>query len=131
MIALRRKKATSVAVSTLVLLMATASKAQQAVTTYHQDSSRTGWNSNESVWTPANVNKNTFGLLHAITLDEQVDAQPLVVPGETITAGQHQGKHDVVYVATEHNTVYAIDASSGLVLLTRNLGPAVPKPENC
>lgn len=108
-----------------------ASTSPQAVTTYHHDNLRTGWNSNETVLTPANVNGTSFGLLHSVTLDQQVDAQPLIVPGETITAGQHQGKHDVVYIETENNTIYSIDASSGLVLLTRNLGPAVPKPENC
>jgi hypothetical protein len=50
-------------------------------------------------------------------LDGQVDSQPLVVPNVTITAGQHQGLHNVVYVATANNTIYAIDASSGVVLL--------------
>jgi len=108
-----------------------ASTSPQAVTTYHNDNLRTGWNSNETVLTPGNVNGTSFGLLHSVTLDEQVDAQPLIVPGVNITAGQHQGKHDVVYVATEKNTIYAIDAATGLVLLSPNLGPAVPKPENC
>jgi hypothetical protein len=89
----------------------------QAVTTYHNDNLRTGWNSNESVLTPTNVNTETFGLLHSVALDAQVDSQPLVVPNVTITAGQYQGLHNVVYVATENNTIYAIDASSGVVLL--------------
>src|SRR5215469_7997706 len=75
-----------------------------AVTTYHNDNRRTGWNSNEVVLTPANVNTTTFGLLHSVALDAQVDSQPLVVPNVTITAGQHQGLHNVVYVATENNT---------------------------
>src|SRR6516165_3940258 len=111
MINIRWKIAVSAAVLILVLLIAgwreapqaSISPVPQAVTTYHYDNLRTGWNSNETVLTTANVNKTTFGLLHSIGLDEQVDAQPLVVPGETITAGQHQGKHDVVYVATENN----------------------------
>ncbi len=103
----------------------------QAVTTYHYDNLRTGWNSNETTLTPNNVNRTQFGLLHSVTLDEQVDAQPLIVFGENITAGQHQGEHDVVYVATENNTIYAIDASSGLVLLSANFGPAVPTPLGC
>src|SRR5690348_1624073 len=87
-----------------------ASKAQ-AVTTYHNDNLRTGWNSNETALTPTNVNATTFGLLHSVTLDAQVDSQPLVVPNVTITAGQYQGLHNVVYIATENNTIYAIDAS--------------------
>lgn len=100
----------------------------QAVTTYHNDNLRTGWNSNETLLTPLNVNSTTFGLLHSVPLDEQVDGQPLVVPGVTITAGQYQGTHDVVYVATENNTVYAIDASSGVILLSPNFGTPVSTP---
>ena len=63
----------------------------------------------------------SFGQLKAAILDEQVDAQPLVVSGLTI-AGQ---THDVVFVVTENNTVYAIDALTGSILQQRNLGPPV------
>ena len=80
--------------------------------------------SNETVLTPANV-KPGFGLLHSVALDDQVDAQPLVVPGVMITAGKYQGTtHDVVYVATENNTVYAIDVHTGTILLNPNFGHA-------
>ena len=81
--------------------------------------------------TPAKVGTPSFGLLRTVMLDDQVDAQPLMMPGVLITAGQFQGPHDVVYVATEHNTVYAIDAHSGTVLLSRNLGPPVAFPLGC
>jgi len=105
---------------------------QISVTTYHYDNNRTGWNSKESILTPANVNKTSFGLLHTVTVDDQVDAQPLVVPGVLITAGQYEGTtHDVVYVATGNNTVYAIDTNSGTILLSRNLGAPVPMPLGC
>jgi hypothetical protein len=104
---------------------------QTAVTTYHYDNYRTGWNQNEPVLTPANVVKGKFGLLHTVPLDDQVDAQPLVVPGVTITAGNYQGLHDVAYVATENNTVYAIDVHTGTVLLNPNFGPAVSYPLGC
>jgi hypothetical protein len=104
---------------------------QTAVTTYHYDSYRTGWNKNESVLTPANVGSKSFGLLHTVALDAQVDAQPLVVPGVTITAGQYQGVHDVVYVATNGNTVYAIDVHSGTVLLNANFGPLTSTSAGC
>ncbi|MGB8900996.1 MAG: PQQ-binding-like beta-propeller repeat protein [Methylocella sp.] len=60
----------------------------------------------------------------SVILDDQVDAQPLYVSNQTIS-GQ-SAPHDVVYVATENNTVYAIDAATGAVLLSRNLGPPVP-----
>jgi hypothetical protein len=66
-----------------------------------------------------------------VKLDDQVDAQPLVVPGVQITAGNYQGTHDVVYVATENNTVYAIDVHSGTVLLNPNFGTPVSYPLGC
>lgn len=94
-----------------------------AVTTYHYDNLRTGWNANETVLTPANVRRGSFGRLGVVTLDEQVDAQPLYVPGVTIGGTAH----NVVYVATEGNTVYAIDAESGAVLNSRKLGQPVSK----
>jgi len=101
--------------------------AQTAITTYHYDNYRTEWNSNESTLTPANANTSSFGLLQTVPLDDQVDAQPLVVPGVQISAGSYQGTHDVVYVATEHNTVYAIDVHTGRVLLNPNFGTAVSR----
>jgi hypothetical protein len=104
---------------------------QTAVTTYHYDNNRTGWNQNESVLTPANVGSPSFGLLQTVALDDQVDAQPLVVPGVLITAGTYQGTHNVVYVATEGNTVYAIDVHSGAVLLSPNFGKPVSRPLKC
>src|SRR5271168_1654340 len=92
-----------------LLLSTGVSAGQTAVTTYHYDTNRTGWNQHETVLTPANVGSTSFGFLHHVALDDQVDGQPLIVPGVTITAGTHQGKHDAVYVATEGNTIYAID----------------------
>src|SRR5450631_2142438 len=93
---------------------------QVAITTYHYDNNRTGWNQAETVLTPANVGSPSFGLLQTVPLDDQVDAQPLVVPGVLITAGKFAGTHDVVYIATENNTVYAIDIHSRTVLLSAN-----------
>ena len=103
----------------------------ETVTTYHYDNYRTGWNQNETILTPANVNSSSFGLLQEVDLDDQVDAQPLVVPGVNITAGNYQGTHDVVYVVTENDTVYAIDAESGTILLSPNFGPPVMHPGGC
>jgi hypothetical protein len=104
---------------------------QTAVTTYHNDNNRTGWNQSETTLTPANVATSSFGLLHTVALDDQVDGTPLVVPGVNITAGKNQGKHDVVYVATQGNTIYAIDAASGTVLLNPNFGKPVNYPLGC
>ncbi len=98
------------------------------VITYHNDAQRTGWNPTETILTPSTVTPATFGVLATVTLDDQVDAQPLVVTNQTING---RGIHTVVYVATEGNTVYAIDASSGAVLLKQNFGTPVRKPLGC
>jgi len=105
--------------------------AQTAVTTFHNNNNRDGWNSTETVLTPSNVNATKFGLLTSVALDDEVDVQPLVVPGVNITAGNFQGTHTVVYLVTANNTVYAIDATSGTVLLTTNLGTPVAEPLGC
>ena len=104
---------------------------QQTVATYHYDNQRTGWNRNETMLTAANVGNASFGVLAQVMLDDQVDAQPLVVPNQQITAGPTPGTYQVVYVATEANTIYAIRASNGAVLLSRNLGTPVAMPLGC
>src|SRR5579864_149299 len=103
----------------------------QSVTTYHYDNRRTGWNSNEPTLTPTTVGSSYFGLLRTVPLDDQVDAQPLYMPAINITSGQFQGMYDVVNAATENNTVFAIDAESGAVLLTANFGAPVHQPLGC
>jgi hypothetical protein len=121
-----------IAISAFILILATVSAAgQTSVTTYHNDNYRTGWNSTETVLTPANVTSSSFGLLAKIPLDDQIDAVPLVVPGVTITAGGNQGTHDVVYIASGNDTVYAIDANVGTVLLSVSLGKPVFAPLGC
>ncbi|MGA7908080.1 MAG: hypothetical protein WCA16_11790 [Candidatus Sulfotelmatobacter sp.] len=115
----------------LLVAAATFARAQTSVTTYHYDNNRTGWNSAETQLTPANVATTKFGLLKTVKLDDQIDAQPLVVPGVNITAGSHQGIHDVVYVVTENDTVYAVDANNATVLITQSLGKPVFAPLGC
>jgi chitodextrinase len=77
------------------------------VTTYHEDNMRSGDNLAETVLTPANVNSSTFGKLSSVPLDGQALAQPLYAENVVIPG---QGTHNVVYVATEHDSVYAYDA---------------------
>jgi hypothetical protein len=108
------------------VFVAGALAAPVAVPTYHYDTYRTGWNQQETTLSAANF-PSTFGIVSTVALDDQVDAQPLLVPGLTIAGGTH----DVIYVATESNTVYAIDASSGAILLSRNLQAPVPAPLGC
>lgn len=104
-----------------------------AVTTYHYDNMRTGWNSHEKVLTPNAVAPpmfalNRFRLLGRVPVDDTVYAQPLIVPDVMIATGVFAGKHDVAYVVTESNSVYAIDANNGAILLKGNVGAAVSPP---
>jgi hypothetical protein len=99
-----------------------------SATTYHNDNQRTGWNPHENTLTPANVTPSTFGLIARVPLDDQVDTQPLVVTNQNIDG---QGIHTVVYVATEGNTVYAIDSWSGAILKSTKLGAPIPMPLGC
>jgi hypothetical protein len=121
------------AVLALVILLANAFvvSAQTSVTTYHNDNYRTGWNNTETILTPSNVNATQFGLLATVPVDDQVDAQPLLVPNVTITAGDYQGLHNVVYIVTGNDTVYAIDANTGTILLSNHLGTPVTWPLGC
>jgi hypothetical protein len=82
------------------------------ITTYKYDAARTGQNLTESVLTTANVNSSSFGLLRFLTTDGKVDAQPLYLSGLSIQGGTH----NVVFVATENDSVYAFDADSGASL---------------
>jgi hypothetical protein len=83
------------------------------VLTYHEDNTRSGWDSNETTLNPINVSPSSFGKLFNMPVDGKVDAQPLYVAGVTIPG---QGVHNVLYVATENDSVYAFDADSGAPL---------------
>src|ERR1019366_4884626 len=83
--------------------------AQLSVLTYQYDTSRAGANLNESVLTKANVTVNHFGKLYTYPVDGYIYGQPLYLPSVTIP---QKGIHDVVYVATAHDSVYAFDADT-------------------
>jgi hypothetical protein len=77
------------------------------VTTSQYDNMRTGATLTEKVLTPQNVNVRQFGKLGAFKVDGAVYAQPLFVPAIEIPG---KGKHDVIFIVTEHDSVYAFDA---------------------
>lgn len=87
------------------------------VLTYKNDLSRTGQNLSESALTPANVTSASFGLLRNLTVDGKVDAQPLYVSQLSVSGSLH----NVVFVATEHDSVYAFDADTGSTLWQASL----------
>jgi hypothetical protein len=95
-------------------------RAQVNVTTYHNDNSRTGQNLQETILTPANVNSTQFGKLFTVTVDGTVYAQPLLLSNVAIAGGTH----NVLYVATEHDSVFAVDADTGTLYWQKSLIPA-------
>ncbi len=81
--------------------------AQVDVLTQHNDNARTGVNLQETLLTPANVNPAQFGMLFKRVVDDQLYTQPLVATGIAVGGGTH----DLVYVTTVNNSVYAFDAN--------------------
>jgi hypothetical protein len=92
-----------------LFVAATLASAQVNVVTQHNDIARTGQNLNETILTPATLTSGNFGKLFSVTVDGQLYAQPLYVSNLSINSGTH----NVVFVATEHDSVYAFDADSG------------------
>jgi hypothetical protein len=88
--------------------MFSASLHAQSVLTWHNDNSRTGQNLHETTLTLANVNSTMFGKKFTLSVDGEIFGQPLYVPNVTIP---NQGTHNVVFVATENDSVYAFDGA--------------------
>ncbi len=100
------------------------------VLTYHNDNMRSGLNDQETTLTPANVNAKDFGKVGFYPTDGKVHAQPLYVSKLTV-AGK---AHNVLYVPTEHDRVYAFDADTGHILWKASLlgqGETPSDKRNC
>ena len=115
---LRRSVCVIGAITGQLALLTASAFGQVSVLTQHNDNSRTGANTSESILTPANVNVNSFGKLFTVALDASVNGQPLYVPHVTIGGAAH----NTVYASTSGNSngslssVYAIDGDTGAQL---------------
>jgi hypothetical protein len=106
----------------LSLTFEAAAEAQTPVLTAQFNNARTAANLTESVLNVSNVNSSTFGKVQTFNVDGQVYAQPLYVPKLMIKGALH----NVIYIATMANSVFAFDADTGELLRTVNLGAPVP-----
>src|ERR1700738_569265 len=97
-----------------------------SVLTQHNDNSRSGWNDNETALTTTNVNVQQFGEVFTLPVDDQVYAQPLVAGHVNIGGSEH----NVVFVATVNNTLYAYDGDNGTLYWQKNLpAPGMRPPQ--
>jgi hypothetical protein len=102
-------------------------QAQTNIPTQRGDNKRTGANTHETVLTTSNVNVTGFGKLFSYPVDGQVYAQPLYISGVTIPG---KGKRNVLFITTQHNSIYAYDADSLTVPFWKTgLGPSCPLPD--
>jgi hypothetical protein len=95
------------------------------IVTFHNDVARTGLNSTETMLTQANVNMHTFGLLRNLAVDGRVDAEPLYLSGLMVNGAAH----NVVFVETESESVYAFDSDTGVTLWQDTVSNLLPAGE--
>ncbi len=95
------------------------------ITTFHNDVARTGLNPTESMLTQSNVNMHTFGLLRNLSVDGRVDAEPLYLSGLMVNGAAH----NVVFVETENESVYAFDSDTGVILWQDTVANLLPPGE--
>jgi hypothetical protein len=100
--------ASSATSQTVMLTVNAVQTSTMNVLTYHNDAARTGQNLNETTLTTANVKSTSFGMVGNLSVDAGVDAEPLYVSNLTLGGGVH----NVVYVVTENDSVYAFDADT-------------------
>lgn len=108
------------AATVVLTVQASSVAAAPDVTTYHYNTMRNGVNTQETILTPANVNSTTFGKVGFFTADGKVDAQPLFLSNLTVGGAAH----NVLYMASEHGTLYALDADTGTQLWKTSVIPS-------
>ena len=109
------------------LLFAAASSLATDVTTYHNDNLRSGQNLSETILTTSNVNAASFGKIGFLAVDGIIDAEPLYLSGVSVPG---TGTHNILYVVTENDSVYAFDADAGTVLWHVSLLEAGESPSD-
>lgn len=117
-------------------LLLPSTSAQVQVTTSQYDNARTGADTHEAVLTPRNVNVNQFGKVFTLRVDGDVYAQPLYLSHVSIPG---KGTHNVVFIATEYDSVYAFDADAPSQMLwhtsfidsSKGIEPLTPDEVNC
>jgi len=107
---------TTIAVDTTTNIIANTNLQHISVTTQHNDNGRTGHNSNETVLNTTTVNATQFRKLFSLLVDDEVYAQPLVIGNFEISGA----KHNVVFIATVSNTLYAYDGDNGNLYWKKN-----------
>ncbi|MGA9640774.1 MAG: Ig-like domain-containing protein [Terriglobales bacterium] len=112
----------AVAMVLVSLALVNVCAAQQPVLTSRYNAARWGADTSEYLLAPSNVNKSGFGHQFSIPVDYEVMAEPLYVPNVTINSGPYQGTtHNVLYIATMADTLYAVDADSGTQLWSASM----------
>jgi len=129
-VSLRRFRSTRFALTLLFCLVCLPAFSQD-VLTYHNNNSRSGLNNRETILTTTNVNTASFGKLFTVSVDGLVDAQPLYLSAvKTAT----KGTHNLLIVATEHDSLYAFDADNGALIWhisALKSGETPSDPRNC
>ena len=118
------KSKSSVPPSTVTGTPADTNSQHVSVLTQHNNLTRAGWNNRETRLSIANVNSKQFGKLFTLSVDDQVYAQPLIYGGLTIAGALH----NVVYIATVNNTVYAYDGDNGKLFWKNNFTASGMRP---
>src|SRR5271170_3457938 len=112
----------AIALAVLALAFGLSAHAQQPVLQRGYDANVDGANLTESTLNTSNIAVSTFGMVFNLPVDDNVYAQPLYVPNVAISG---QGTHNVVYVATMSDSLYAFDADTGVQLWKVNFASSV------